>query len=590
MVSQPADHSSTSSGSLTLHRGAGVGGGATTTTTTVSKSVVGTASTAGPRRRRESNRHHYNRSYAGGSAYVPQNEFPWFSHSGDVEIVVKVPGGYTNRYLLHRHTLTRCSGFFEASTSEPWSRATEVVGDLPALPAPGGTRSELARIGEEDSASNGPGTVARLSTPRKKWRYELDCGARGDDIPMLVQKEESLRSPGDTMANPGLTSPSSIFGGPTGTNSSSAGRKHSHSQSSSSRDFFRSVANLNIHSPGQPPNTTVSLQQPSLEDQDILRDYDNLFRVMYNFSPVLDGINIADAYVECKSLLTLADQYDALAVVGPRVDHHLLQFQSRLWKQIAKYPISYLRLGYLARSKIIFSEALIHVVGQWPSGERSLRATLPETVMDIIEDKVDELEETVARVEGKLFRLNLTNRSGERVTPSTNYLDWLAVSFFRQWLADNTTPAPNPPPPPPTDRHRSLTANTHRTRTNPATPTSTALVPATNNTSPIPVIPPLSSLGRTYRTLGSPTGSGFLGHEECKRFLKLTPDMYSRDNIRRFEKRVDELKALAREVVKPLMGSGLELDLQGGSRAADGIGYLTCTKVGDRDIPWAVGD
>lgn len=597
MVSQP-DHSSLS--------GSGTSAGSTTLLTlrSAAKSVVGTASTTGHRhrssRRELHDRRHYNRSYAGGTSYVPQNEFPWFSHSGDVEIVVKVPSGHENRYLLHRHTLTRCSGFFEASTSEPWSRAKDVVPDLPALPAPrsgpgcnsasaSGGGSELAKIGEEGAT----GTVARIGTPRKRWRYELDCGAGGDDIPMLVQKEENAGGAGNASTASAIMGPTSIFGGSTTSNTSSGGRKHGHAQSSS-RDFFRSAANLPLTTttpqyPGHnfpPPNTNASLPPPTQEDQDILRDYDNLFRIMYNFSPMLDGINIADAYVQCKSLLTLADQYDALAVVGPRVDHHLLQFQSRLWKQIAKYPISYLRLGYLARSRIIFQEALIHVVGQWPAGERSLRNSLPESVLDIIEDKVDELEETVARVEGRLFRLNLTTRSGERVSPATGYLDWLAVSLFRQWLADNTTPAP--PPPPPTNDRRSLAAGgRHRASTN-----AGALVPASAAplTSPVPVIPPLSSLGRTYRTLGSPTGAGFLGHDECKRFLKLTPDLYSRENLRRFEKRVDELKALAREVVRPLMGSGLELDLAGGSRAAEGIGYLTCTRVGDRDLPWAVGE
>lgn len=592
MVSQP-DHSSLS--------GSGTSAGSTTLLTlrSAAKSVVGTASTTGHHRHRSSrrgehhDRRHYNRSYAGGSAYVPQNEFPWFSHSGDVEIVVKVPSGHENRYLLHRHTLTRCSGFFEASTSEPWSRAKEeVVPDLPALPAPRGGRAstDLARIGEESgTATTGAGAVARMGTPRKRWRYELDCGAKGDDIPMLVQKEENAGGPGHNATTAGsLASPASIFGGGStvSTTSASGARKHGHSHSTS-RDFFRSVANLSTTAPGHnypPPNTTASLAPPTQEDQDILRDYDNLFRIMYNFSPVLDGINIADAYVQCKSLLTLADQYDALAVVGPRVDHHLLQFQSRLWKQIAKYPISYLRLGYLARSRIIFQEALIHVVGQWPAGERSLRNSLPEAVLDIIEDKVDEMEETVARVEGRLFRLNLTTRSGERVSPATGYLDWLAVSLFRQWLADNTTPAPPPPPPP----DRRALPNSRQHRANPNAP-STALVVATPAPA-VPVIPPLSSLGRTYRTLGHPAGLGFLTHDDCKRFLKLTPDMYSRENLRRFEKRVDELKALAREVVRPLMGSGLELDLAGGSRAAEGIGYLTCTKVGDRDLPWAVGD
>lgn len=593
MVSQP-DHSSTS----------GSGG---TITVRGPSSVVGTSSTTGARHR-SSRRHHYNRSYAGGTSYVPQNEFPWFSHSGDVEIVVKVPSGHENRYLLHRHTLTRCSGFFEASTSEPWSKAVDVP-DLPALPAPGrngaAAGSELARIGEDNGSAERGSTVSRanIGTPRKRWRYELDYGKGGDDIPMLVQKEENSSNNNTSVATGRLMGPptTSIFGGSSSSSSSSAvGRtKHSHSQSSS-RDFFRSVANLSLPSPTHnqyplPTNTSSNLPPPPPDDQDTLRDYDNLFRIMYNFSPVLDGINIADAYVQCKSLLTIADQYDALAVVGPRVDHHLLQFQSRLWKQIAKYPISYLRLGHLARSKIIFQEALIHVVGQWPAGERSLRNTLPESVLDIIEDKVDELEETVARVEGRLFRLNLTTRSGERVTPATGYLDWLAVSFFRQWLADNTTPGPVTPPPP-SDR-RAITQNGGgRTRNNSgpnSNGNSTALIPASAVQPVIPLVPPLASLGRTYRTLGGMTGAsapGYLTHDECKRFLKLTPEMYSRDNLRRFEKRVDELKAMAREVVRPLMGSGLELDLGGGSRAAEGIGYLTCTRVSDRDLPWAVDD
>jgi hypothetical protein len=48
-------------------------------------------------------------------------------------------------------------------------------------------------------------------------------------------------------------------------------------------------------------------------------------------------------------------------------------------------------------------------------------------------------------------------------------------------------------------------------------------------------------------------------------------------------KRVDEIKMVAREVVRPLMGSGLELDRRD---KAEGIGYLTCVEVRDRDLPW----
>lgn len=538
----------------------------------------------------------YNRSHAGGVSFVPRNEFPIFSHSGDVEIVVKVPSGHENRYLLHRHTLTRCSGFFEASTSDQWSRARTLpeltppstAGAIEAAPGSSGSGrrgdgdakdgvggGELARIAEGRNSSSDEGSrplPTGLGSPRRRWRYELDPGTGDNDIPMLIQKDESTPS-----AAADLTFSTSIFGG---------SNRNKPSTTHSSTSFFRSVANLALSSSHAPSPLTAA---PTLAEQDLLRDYDNLFRIMYNYPPVLDGVNIADAYVQCKSLLTLADQYDALAVVGPRVDHHLLQFQSRLWKQIAKYPISYLRLGYLARSKVIFQEALIHVVGQWPAGERSLRSILPDTVLDIIEDKVDELEEAVSRIEARLFRLTLTTRSGERVAPHTNYLDWLAVSLFRQWLADNTTPPAAPVP------DRNTRGGGGGTGIRPNTRGGANANALAVGRAAVVSVPPLASFGRTYRVLGSPAGSAYLGHDECKRFLKLTPELYSRDNLRQFENKVEEIKAVAREVVRPLMASGLELEITTTSAGrlgvvdGGGIAYLTCTVVGDRDLPWNYG-
>ncbi|KAK3320694.1 hypothetical protein B0T19DRAFT_245679 [Cercophora scortea] len=584
-------------------------GGSTSLTIRGSSSVVGggggggrtSSSNVSSRARR------YNRSHAGGVAFVPQNEFPVFSHSGDVEIVVRVATGHENRYLLHRHTLTRCSGFFEASTSNEWSRAQAVpaipsVSELPTTTpntpgaiegrTPSGASTataggQLARIDDRGASGDGKNSNANqpqmsLGPLRRRWRYELDPGTGDNDIPMLIQKEDSSSSTSNSTSNAPPTS--SIFGGPTPSPATTSSRHHA---KSSSHSFFRSVANLSLSA----SHASSPLPPPTQAEEDLLRDYDNMFRIMYNYPPFLDGINIADAYVQCKSLLTLADQYDALSVVGPRVDHHLLQFQSRLWKQIAKYPISYLRLGYLARSKVIFQEALIHVVGQWPAGERSIRSALPETVLDIIEDKVDELEETVTRVEARLFRLTITNRAGERVNPATNYLDWLAVSLFRQWLAENTTPPPLPPPPmtsaPDRRGQRETTTLGSRHRGGSSSSGASASLPLPHNAAP-----PLASLGRTYRQLGAGPGGadkGYLSHDDCKRFLKLTPDLYSRDNLRRFEKRIDDLKSMAREVVRPLMGSGLELEMGPGGRDF-AVGYLTCTTLLDRDLPWVVYD
>ncbi|KAL3428217.1 hypothetical protein PVAG01_01726 [Phlyctema vagabunda] len=481
---------------------------------------------------RSSRHRRHGRSHAGGSAFIPQNEFPVFSHTGDVEIIVKV-ASTTNRYLLHRLILTQCSGFFEASTSQEWSRAT-------VEPAAG---AELARIGEDSGSEAG-----RRKEGKRRWRYELDSGTSSHDIPMLVQKDHSSAS----LFGNNDTQPPPVRNKPPSSNAS----------------FFRSVANLSL------TQQTREAAPLSAEDQDLIRDYDNLFRIFYNYAPSLDPIDIANAYIQCKSLLTLADLYDALSVVGPRIDHHLLQFQSRLWKQIAKYPSSYLRLGYLSQSKTIFQEALIHVVGAWPMGERHIRRDLPESVLEIIEDKVEDLEETVGRIEGKLFRLTLTTPRGERVTPQNSYLDWLVVSFFRQWLAESTSPPPLPPPPRASlgQRHGSLGGNQH-SRHNTNTSQNTPL-PA-SQTPPAATNP---NIGRVYRILGSSPPS-FLLHDDCKRFLKLSPDVYSRESLKKFERRLEELRAAAREIVRPLMRCSLLGE--GGN-----VPYLVCTKIDERDFPW----
>ena len=312
------------------------------------------------------------------------------------------------------------------------------------------------------------------------------------------------------------------------------------------------------------PHTAVH----SNVDSDTVRDYDNLFRIFYNYAPALDAVNITEAYIQCKTLLTLADMYDALEVVGPRIDHHLLQFQSRLWKQIAKYPPSYLKLGYLARSKVIFAEALIHVVGQWPLGAPQLR-NLPDSVLDLIEDKVADLDDLKAMTEGRLFRLTLTTPRGDHVTPQNAYADWSAVSLFRHWLAENTAP-----PPPPVPKSNAVTTNGHhsspRAHVTIAPPTTT------------PTSSPSISSGRVFRLVGQ-GGPAYLGHDELKRFIKLRPEDYSRDNLKRFERRMDELKGMARETVKPLMRNYLELE---GAGLGAGLGYLTCTRVEEGDYPW----
>ncbi|EQL33740.1 hypothetical protein BDFG_04275 [Blastomyces dermatitidis ATCC 26199] len=575
------------------------------------------------------------RSHHGGSTRQPQNQFPIFAATGDVEIVIRA-SAQERRYLLHRLILARSSGFFDAGTSEEWSRVQAV---REAHMVEGGDTNDngdsnaergLAIIPDEDGG--GEEFVAHhrraSSAPLKtRWRYELDWDNREEDeMPILVQKPPSQNN--------------SIFGGNYRPPKPPPARTK---PPPPQQGFFRSITSLTgIQSALHLPSTTTStsVAKTAIEETPLdptICDYDNLFRIFYNYPPQLNAVNIASAYSECKSLLNLADMYDALPVVGPRVDHHLLRFSSRLYKQIAKYPPSYLRLGYLARSHVIFTEALIHVVGQWPAALPHLGhgsySPLPDPVLDLIEDKVEDLEDLKARVEAKLFRLSLTTSRGERVSPFNAYLDWLAVSLFRQWLVENTTP-------PPAGILKALSsqsqsrgggnsnystgsgalatsngygdtstvtaANSNNNRNNIPTTTSTTTTTTTmtsagasNNKHYSQITPPSSpySPGRTYRLLGSPSNQAYLPHEELKRFLKQShtnshDSLYSRENLKRFERKMDEIKRLARDIVKPLMRNFLELDLRSlsGSGTEDAGGvllpYLTCTRMEDGDYPW----
>ncbi|KAK8223834.1 hypothetical protein IWZ00DRAFT_441978 [Phyllosticta capitalensis] len=515
-------------------------------------------SVASSSRASTSRRHHRHQrsSQPGGSTYQPQNEFPIFTHTGDVEIIITSSPHAPRReqrYLLHRLILSQASGFFEAGTSEEWSRAQAEIRPPPSS-------SALARM------PAGP-AAADEGAKKKRWRYELDWGEHGDEMPMLLQKE-AAPSPMPYTEHAPLPPPVHNKPPPP------------------TNGFFRTMANfssLNIGHHSAPHHANDV-------DDDIFRDYDNLFRIFYNYPPSLDSVNIAQAYVECKTLLQLADMYDALDVIGPRIDHHLLRFQGRLFKQIAKYPPSYLKLGFLARSRVIYTEAMIHVVGQWPNGATQLRGQVPESLMEVIEDKADELEELKTTIETKLFKLTLTTSRGDRVTPSNSWLDWMAMSLFRQWLAENTS---RPPAPILKD---SNAGHSSRHAANPGARSSLSLAtfgvavshvsasdapPSAGNAPPSSTLP--LNTGRVFRLIGT-GGDAYLTHDELKRFLKLSPELYTRENLRRFERRVEMVKNLAADAVKPLMRNYLELDL--GAAGIASVPYLTCTRVEEGDFVW----
>lgn len=129
--------------------------------------------------------HRHGHSHHGGASYQPHNDFPIFSQTGDVEIIIS-SNGQERRYLLHRLILAQCSSFFEASTSDALSPLGPTRDDGPSESNP-----SLPSFPEDGASSvvSGRTSLQNGAPPRKRWRFELDWDNRdGDEPPILVQR------------------------------------------------------------------------------------------------------------------------------------------------------------------------------------------------------------------------------------------------------------------------------------------------------------------------------------------------------------------------------------------------------------------
>ncbi|KAG5925181.1 hypothetical protein E4U61_002295 [Claviceps capensis] len=500
---------------------------------------------------------HYNQFTTDSSSCVSKDDHPISVHTGDVEITIRgaiaADGveAVSKTYLLHQDTLARCSGFFAASTSSKWSKVQSYPASVNGLARNIGDDGDRRGGGGSDGDKDGGGSAQKCF-----WSYTSKETMKIGPLP--AQQEGSGRAGDSQSSSPSLSGPGS--GGPAAF--------HTTSSSLQPEDV--------------PPATPNGLQRlfdadPNMRgrllagDKILLHYYDDLFRIFCNYRPMLDNADVYNAYIGCNFVLSLADQYDAIPVVRPCVEHHLLQFQPRLWREIARsargclelgYMASIkvsllarsvrgcLELGYLARSKVILKEALIHIVGKWYLSQQRPDIDVPNFVLDIAEDKVYELQEKVSRVEGQLFRLSLTTEQGEPVRPANDHIDWLVVSLFREWLADKTKPQIGP-------------AFNNNNNNNNESESDNSHHGDENN--PIRL----------------------LDHNDCEAFLALSPQLHTAENLVRFEKRMADLKALARDLVRPLLHNSLELDVVSPDLSEETLDkpfYFTCTTVEDDDI------
>lgn len=127
-------------------------------------------------------------------------------------------------------------------------------------------------------------------------------------------------------------------------------------------------------------------------------------------------------------LVALADQYSALEAIKPAVETRLYQQgQENLSSAIKLHPSIFLQIAYKIRSQIIFKEAFIHCVGQYPL----IKNHLYSPFLDPIHAEYQRLKDLRAKANEKILSFGLRKNLATATTVIT------AVCEIFSWVNHN---------------------------------------------------------------------------------------------------------------------------------------------------------
>jgi hypothetical protein len=178
-------------------------------------------------------------------------------------------------------------------------------------------------------------------------------------------------------------------------------------------------ANLAVE-PESSDTSSESPPSPSAQDQHNLKHvYCSLFGVFYNETRALSRLK----FPRIQKLVALADQYCCLRSVSGAVE--LLLYKSPdLATNIAKDPVAYLQLGQKIRSRSIYDDAFVHLVGQLDSFWEQKDQLPPQVLKNVLDEYhcISKLKSTVDR-----YAASFVARPG--TSPSKSELRLIGAEF-----------------------------------------------------------------------------------------------------------------------------------------------------------------
>jgi hypothetical protein len=287
-------------------------------------------------------------------------------------------------------------------------------------------------------------------------------------------------------------------------------------------------------------------EKPRGPSEDLIKAYDNLFLTYYSRSPVINCADIEIALEQIESLVVVAGTYDSLAIVRPHINSCILAFGRELYQAIARDPPRWIRLSILIDLSVVFKEGIVHIVGNYPAwnSRSTCHEELGAKTISLIQKKAAELESllsetnstllmTSVRIDGKEIQL----RSCDEGTHST----WLILKIWWDWCKHALSKALN-------DKNQNQTKST---------------------------------LVQLYHDLAQ-GGDAYLPLEEVlELYAALCPtEHYNGMDVKEVARDLNLIKNFAQELAMPLCANNTMLDI-GQAK----IGYFTCTKVDDQEMP-----
>lgn len=290
----------------------------------------------------------------------------------------------------------------------------------------------------------------------------------------------------------------------------------------------------------EPP--TVLTASERLRKQELhkqyLAAYNDLFLMYYNRAPSVSTTSINAALTQCEVIVSIATFYGSLNVVRPYLGNIVSQFRHVLFAAIAEDPPRWFNLSIPLETGSIFSEALIHLVGCWPSWAwPTPMTTIASDMTELIKKKAKRLSDLRREVDQELLTNSLSAEEGNPVAFASFPESWMVAQVFRDWLA--------------TQLHAIRKAG-------------------------------VAHHGTVYRLMRK-GGEAYLPLETVSEAL----DGIRGQGMGTWVEVAEDLHAMkdfAIRAVEPLVGNCLMLDVETAE-----IKYLTCVDVGMEDFPWVEG-